>query len=557
MRRFARDVGRLAGVVRPALLAASVVAAVAAIPAPAAAQTVASERIVAVVGNEVILLSELEEQTILAAADQGVDPSDAAAMARLRQGILDQMIADLVVVAAASEDDSVQVSESQVSEAMEAELDQIRSRFPSQTDFEREIARSQWRTLDNYRKNLRRIKRRELLAQAYLARRAATAPVANVTDEEVRKYFEENRARFGTKPATVTISHLNLLVAASEPAREAARARADSILGEIRAGASFAAVAREASADSASAERGGDLGYFGRGVMVGPFEDAAFGLDTLGQIAGPVETPFGFHVIRLDDRQGDEIKARHILIQPELTEADRAATRALGQSLVDSLGAGVDFDSLRARHSNAPLTEPETGPVAQLPPAWQSALHDLPVGGTTGLLETPTGFTILRLIAHGGGEPYTFEELEPRLRSQLAQTRAQSAFVDELRARVPVDIRMPDETAAVRAAPDSAAAAATPTVEPGAPAPVELPQMEGGPVGGTPEQAYTPGDPETQPTQPIVPLDEPAPVADTPIPDSLPQPDVMPPLDDAPPPGGVDATGGVDSSTTTAPAPER
>ncbi|MFN2433533.1 MAG: peptidylprolyl isomerase [Gemmatimonadota bacterium] len=524
-----------------------------------AQEIVASERVVAVVGDEVILLSELEEQAVIAASELGVDVADPAAVARLRREILDQMVADLVVVAAASADDSVQVSETQVNEGLEAELAQIRSRFPSPSEFEREIARSQWRTLENYRKNLRRIKRRELLAQAYLSRHAPEAEVSAVGDADVRAYWEQNRERFGTRPATVTIEQLDVVVRPADTALERARALADSLIAEIRSGASFTELARQFSADSATARRGGDLGYFGRGTMVASFEEAAFGIDSVGRIAGPVESPFGVHVIRLEDRQGDEIKARHILIAADVTEADRAAARALGQALVDSLAAGADFDSLRVRYGT--LTrgelEPVEGPLNQLPQEWQSALRELPVGGTTGLLRTPQGFTIVRLAGRGGGEPYTFEELEPRLRTQLEQTRGQQAFVEKLKQQVHVEVRLPQAAAGAPAAEAQGPLSPAPAVgEIGGPAPVDVPAVEGGPTVATPEDAYVPGDPSEEPVAPQRALEGPPPVADTPLPDRVPA--ELPPgdVEDAPP-GGVDPAGAVDSTSSPAPSAPR
>lgn len=79
--------------------------------------------------------------------------------------------------------------------------------------------------------------------------------------------------------------------------KDEARARAQQVLARVRGGADFAAVAREMSDEPGHEEKGGDLGTFGRGMMVAPFESAAFAL-RVGQISDIVETPFGFHVIR-------------------------------------------------------------------------------------------------------------------------------------------------------------------------------------------------------------------------------------------------------------------
>ena len=100
---------------------------------------------------------------------------------------------------------------------------------------------------------------------------------------------------------------------------KAARAKAEEILRRVRAGEDFAALAGQFSEDPGSRAQGGDLGWFGRGMMVKPFEDAAFALKP-GEVSEVVESPFGYHIIKLEERRGgqagaaEEVHARHILV---------------------------------------------------------------------------------------------------------------------------------------------------------------------------------------------------------------------------------------------------
>jgi peptidyl-prolyl cis-trans isomerase D len=130
-----------------------------------------------------------------------------------------------------------------------------------------------------------------------------------VSEEDLRKYYTENEKRF-TSPEERRASHI--LVKADKDApkaeRDKARAKAETLLAEVRKNPdSFAEVAKKNSDDEGSAAKGGDLDYFGRGAMVKPFEDAAFGLKP-GETSGIVESDFGYHIIRVTGARGGEKK---------------------------------------------------------------------------------------------------------------------------------------------------------------------------------------------------------------------------------------------------------
>lgn len=94
----------------------------------------------------------------------------------------------------------------------------------------------------------------------------------------------------------------------------ASKKKADEVLAKAKAGEDFAKLARENSGDPGTAANGGDLGYFGKGKMVPEFEEAAFKLK-VGEISEPIRTVYGYHIIKLTDKKGDEVKASHILVK--------------------------------------------------------------------------------------------------------------------------------------------------------------------------------------------------------------------------------------------------
>jgi peptidyl-prolyl cis-trans isomerase D len=160
--------------------------------------------------------------------------------------------------------------------------------------------------------------------------------------ERVRKAVEERRAELDS-PEQVRARHILVALAprADAAARSAARAKIDAAKKRLEAGEDFAAVAKDVSDDPGTKQNGGDLGFFKRGAMVAPFEDAAFKLEP-GKLSDVVETPFGFHLIRVEETKAasqlpySEASAR---VAQELAEDDAAAAAAKADA--DAISAAV------------------------------------------------------------------------------------------------------------------------------------------------------------------------------------------------------------------------
>jgi len=124
-----------------------------------------------------------------------------------------------------------------------------------------------------------------------------------LNEQDLKTYYEQNAGRMSGQEER-RASHILIAVPKGAPAaeREKAKARAEELLAQVRkAPDTFAEVAKKYSQDTASAVQGGDLDFFTRGAMTKPFEDATFALKNKGDIGGPVETEFGYHIVKLTD----------------------------------------------------------------------------------------------------------------------------------------------------------------------------------------------------------------------------------------------------------------
>ena len=207
----------------------------------------------------------------------------------MRREVLDSLIAQELAWQAAQNNDLV-AGENDVDTA----LQQARAQFASEQDFAGRLAAEGF-TIESYREHLQQM----LSAQRYLA---FVASQVEVSDAECHDFYAANPEKFEL-PEAVRARHilLQIMSQADDAMREQVHQKAAGLLARLEAGEGFAALATEASQDS-SAAQGGDLGYFPRGQMVTPFEDAAFALQP-GEISGIVESPFGLHIIKVEDHQ--------------------------------------------------------------------------------------------------------------------------------------------------------------------------------------------------------------------------------------------------------------
>ncbi|HEX7050506.1 MAG TPA: peptidylprolyl isomerase [Longimicrobiales bacterium] len=171
-----------------------------------------------------------------------------------------------------------------------------------------------------------------------LNRKVVNADTA-LTDEQLRQLYEEQQPGL-----QIRARHILLRVDPGAPpeVRDSVLERARELRAQAVAGADFAELARQYSEDPGSAEKGGDLGFFGRGRMVAPFDEAAFALD-VGEISDVVETAFGYHVIKVEERKAPEFaEVKDQFRQQVQSQRLAEASEAYMKQLTDPLGVSIE-----------------------------------------------------------------------------------------------------------------------------------------------------------------------------------------------------------------------
>lgn len=314
------------------------------------------DRVIAVIGNDIITESDFQYQVQLYARQNQLTEINPY----IAQQIFQSMLTNKIILAKA-EQDSVFVTEDEVLR----ELDQRLKGMIAQVG-------SEERLVEVYGMSLPKLKlllKDELQKSIKIDRmkRKKFQGGIKVSDKEVKEFYNVYKDSLPDQNDEYELAHIILSRKVSEAEKTAAKNLALELLDSVKQGLDFSELAKKYSGDSMSAIQGGDLGYAKKGTFVKEFEEAVYSLKP-GEVSDIVETEYGYHIIKLNEKQGDKIKSQHILIKYPKLESSDFETIAFLKELKSRINDGqITFDSAAKEYSEDMNTKLKGGYIGLIP----------------------------------------------------------------------------------------------------------------------------------------------------------------------------------------------
>jgi peptidyl-prolyl cis-trans isomerase SurA len=428
-------------------------------PAAKPANDTALDAIAAMVNDEPVLASDVEEQLFMFLQRSQAHP-DSSQVDTLRRQVLDQLIDDKLLLAEAKKQ-NITVNPGEVAKQVESAIADAKQRLGGDEGFQQQLVRentTEDRLRERYKSDVERQMTEQRLVQKMF-------PKKTVTQAEAEAYYLAHKDKFPKVPPQLKLQVIQITPSPDSTLLAAGRTKIEGLRKRIVGGEKFAKVAAEASDDPGSAKSGGDLGFFRRGQMEPSLEDAAFAL-TPGKLSQPVRTPYGWHLVEAIERDtvrspagkdsvdADgkpimEVHARHILVKVTPTDADVDKAFELAKKVREQAAKGADFAGLVRKYSTFAGQASADGDlgflsVGQMQPPIRAGLESLKIGEVSDVLPNAQGFNIFKLNDRKPEREYTVQEIKDELPDAVAQQQFREkydAWVRTLRGKAQIEYR--------------------------------------------------------------------------------------------------------------------
>jgi peptidyl-prolyl cis-trans isomerase SurA len=388
--------------------------------ATAASAAGPADSIVAAVGDQLILASELDQAVTFMRLSQ---PDPTLSDSALEDEALNRLIDDLVLEEQARRE-SVEVASSDVAAEVDASIGAVKERFGDEEQFRAALAAEGY-TERALRQRYEDDARRKLLARRLMDKEGLTQ--IYISPGEAERFYNENRDSIARVPGRVTLAHILIPFTPGPAADSVGQRRMTEVMDVLARGGDFATVAGSFSDEKKTAARGGERGWVEIADLP-PELTIVFSQLGAGQTSPPFPTREGYMTVKLEEKTPDRVRFREILVRVPVTRADTIRVRNLANAVRRKALAGVPFDSLAREYSQDRATADSGGRlgeflVAGLAPPFNQVVAAMDSGELSEPVFTEHGYHLIKVLAKQPERILSYLELQDNIRSYLYQQK--------------------------------------------------------------------------------------------------------------------------------------
>ena len=325
------------------------------------AQSLFVDGVAALVEDKIVLKSDLNQMVNMIAIQQKIDPNkDTKKYSDLRLSVLNSMIDQKILLELAEEDTTLEVTEKEVDQALDLQVENIISQAGGKEGAERMLQQS----IKSFRSEFWFEMKDKIISEKFQQK---VLSKIKVSKNDVFSFFETYKDSLPFFPTEIKIRHLLITPEPSDSAKKETVLILNKIKEKIKGGKSFGEMASVYSMDPGSKKKEGSIGWVRRGSLLKNFEEAVFTIKK-NTISEPIETEVGYHIIEVLERKGDKARVRHILITPQIMEKDKKKAFDFAISLKDSCSSLTRFKAFTKKYSKDPQTSQLGGDLGWINP---------------------------------------------------------------------------------------------------------------------------------------------------------------------------------------------
>ncbi|MBN2543003.1 peptidylprolyl isomerase [bacterium] len=401
-----------------------------------------NSRIVAIVGDEIILSSEVE--LAVAMSPVTVEITDEESYNKFARNQLDELINEKLILIAAK-DDSIEVTSEEVESIWEDRWEQIQSSFATAEQLEAALSNEGY-TLNEFKRKMKKQINDFLIKQRFIERHFG---FVEVSKSEVEKFYSEYKDSLPMSESKLRLSVIVISLEEDTTLPSNVQSLIDTIYKKLEAGVTFEDLAVNYSTDSLSAQYGGEVGNFEPGELPPIMDSVAFSLQ-VGEISEPVKTKLGIHILKVNEKNDNQISLSHILLRMPVSDDRNTKLEQLTQQAYrDAISDSFTFEELVNKYSTDTTYTKNNGDLGwfrleEISPELKEVILSHEIGDVLPPIQELGEYHIFKVTDFKQSEPITLEDDYDAIKNFAKQHKQMTKlrnFLEEFKKDVYIEVR--------------------------------------------------------------------------------------------------------------------